>query len=89
MAYSEWKEKTDGFKKVDVRGAYGNFLDGIKKQAASFPKGEGMEIVQTFEPIPLYEVMGKKATIAEMSKKSGMGEDVLIKKLAELIRVHS
>ena len=57
MDYSEWKDKTDGFKKVDVRGAYGNFLDGIKKQAAALPEGEGMEIVQTFEPIPLYEVM--------------------------------
>ncbi len=57
MDYSEWKDKTDGFKKVDVRGAYGNFLDGIKKQAAALPEGEGMEIVQSFEPIPLYEVM--------------------------------
>ena len=57
MAYSERKEKTEGFKKVDVRGAYGNFLDGIKKQAASLPAGEGLEIIQTFEPIPLYEAM--------------------------------
>jgi alkylhydroperoxidase/carboxymuconolactone decarboxylase family protein YurZ len=57
MDYSEWKDKTDGFKKVDVRGVAGNFLEGIKKQAAALPTGEGMEIVQTFEPIPLYEVM--------------------------------
>ena len=57
MAYSEWKEKTEGFKKVDVRGVAGNFLEGIKKQAAGLPEGEGIEIVQTFEPIPLYEVM--------------------------------
>ena len=57
MDYSEWKGKTDGFKKVDVRGVAGNFLDGIRKQAAALPEGEGMEIVQTFEPIPLYEVM--------------------------------
>ena len=57
MDYSEWKGKTDGFKKVDVRGVAGNFLDGIKKQAASLPAGEGLEIIQTFEPIPLYEAM--------------------------------
>ena len=38
---------------------------------------------------PLGKVMEKKATIAEMSKKSGMDEDVIIEKLAELIRVHS
>ena len=37
----------------------------------------------------LGKIMEKKATIAEMSKKSGMDEDVLIEKLAELIRVHS
>ena len=52
MAYSEWKEKTEGFKKVDVRGVAGDFLEGIKKQAAGLPEGEGIEIVQTFEPIP-------------------------------------
>ena len=57
MAYSEWTDKTDGFKKVDVRGVAGNFLEGIKKQAADLPEGEGIEIIQTFEPIPLYEVM--------------------------------
>ena len=39
MAYSEWKEKTEGFKKVDVRGVAGNFLEGIKKQAAGLPEG--------------------------------------------------
>ena len=38
---------------------------------------------------PLGKIMEKKATIAEMSKKSGMDEDVLIEKLAELIRAHS
>ncbi len=38
---------------------------------------------------PLGKIMEKKATISEMSKKSGMDEDVLIEKLAELIRVHS
>ena len=62
MAYSEWKEKTEGFKKVDVRGVAGNFLEGIKKQAAGLPEGEGIEIVQTFEPIPLYEVMVTNTT---------------------------
>lgn len=38
---------------------------------------------------PLGKIMEKKATIAEMSKKSGMDEDVLIEKIAELIRAHS
>ena len=38
---------------------------------------------------PLGKIMEKKATIAEMSKKSGMDEDALIVRIAELIRAHS
>ena len=57
MAYTDWKDKAEGFKKIDVRGVAGNFLEGIKKQASELPAGEGIEIVQTFEPIPLYEAM--------------------------------
>ena len=57
MSYADWKDKTDAFRKVDVRGVAGNFLEGLIKQAASLAVGEGMEVIQTFEPIPLYEVM--------------------------------
>lgn len=57
MAYSEWKAKTTEFKKIDVRGVAGNFFPGLKKQAMELSVGMGMEIIQTFDPIPLYEVM--------------------------------
>ena len=57
MSYADWKDKTAEFKKIDVRGVAGNFLEGLKKQAASLPVGQGIEVIQTFEPIPLYEVM--------------------------------
>ena len=57
MSYADWKDKVNDFKKVDVRGVAGNFLEGLKKQAASLPAGQGIEVIQTFEPIPLYEVM--------------------------------
>ena len=57
MSYTDWKDRTDTFRKVDVRGVAGNFLEGLTKQAATLPAGEGMEVIQTFEPIPLYEVM--------------------------------
>lgn len=53
----DWKEKIGTFKKIDVRGIQGNFFQGIKKQATNTPAGEGLEIVQSFDPIPLYEVM--------------------------------
>lgn len=57
MSYSEWKDKTVGFKTIDVRGIQGNFFQGIKRQAMNLKRGEGLVIVQSFDPIPLYEVM--------------------------------
>ena len=57
MCYADWKNKTAAFKRIDVRGIAGNFLEGLKKQAASLPVGAGLEVVQSFEPIPLYDVM--------------------------------
>ena len=57
MSYIEWKDKTAAFKQIDVRGIQGNFFQGIKRQAAQLPAGDGLEIIQSFDPIPLYEVM--------------------------------
>ncbi len=57
MKNLEWNDKISSFKKVDVRNIAGNFLEGLKKQAAKLPVGQGLEVIQTFEPIPLYEVM--------------------------------
>ena len=57
MAYADWKDKITGFKKVDVRGISGNFFPGLKKQAMEVAQGEGLEVIQTFDPIPLYAVM--------------------------------
>ena len=57
MSYSDWKDKRQKFKTIDVRGVQGNFFPGLKKQAISLVAGEGLEIVQSFDPIPLYEVM--------------------------------
>ena len=53
----EWKDKISTFKQIDVRGIQGNFFQGLKKQAMQLPAGSGLEIVQSFDPIPLYEVM--------------------------------
>ena len=57
MSDTEWKDKTVEFRKIDVRGVQGNFFQGLKKQAMQLPAGSGLEIIQSFEPIPLYEVM--------------------------------
>ncbi len=57
MSYSDWKNSVSEFKKIDVRGISGNFFQGLKKQAMELKAGLGLEIIQTFDPIPLYEVM--------------------------------
>ena len=53
----EWNDKIGSFKQIDVRGIQGNFFPGLKKQAMQLPVGSGLEIIQSFDPIPLYEVM--------------------------------
>ena len=57
MSYTDWMDKTVDFKTIDVRGIQGNFFQGVKKRAEVLPAGEGLAIIQTFDPIPLYEVM--------------------------------
>jgi hypothetical protein len=37
MSYTDWKNQTNTFKKIDVRGIQGNFFQGLKKQAIINP----------------------------------------------------
>lgn len=57
MGYEEWKDKIGTFRKVDVRGMQGNFFPGLRKLATGIAIKEGFEVIQSFDPIPLYEVM--------------------------------
>ena len=57
MKYEELKNGMDGYKVIDLRGIAGNFFNGIKKQAENIKIKEGFEIIQNFEPFPLYKVM--------------------------------
>ena len=53
----EWLSKISSFRKMDVRNAQGNFFPALREQAAKMQIGEGLVIIQKFEPLPLYEVM--------------------------------
>jgi len=57
MSYDNWKDKISEFKVKDVRGLSGNFFPALKKLAMKIEKDNGLEVIQTFDPIPLYEVM--------------------------------
>ena len=53
----DWESKKQRFKVVDVRKLNGNFLPGLLSKASKLEVGEGMCVIQSFEPIPLYSAM--------------------------------
>ncbi len=50
-------EKSENYKVLDIREASGNFLPGLLKTARKTEIGEGLCVVQTFKPLPLYSAM--------------------------------
>lgn len=66
-----WENKIESFKKIDVRSAQGNFFPALREQVSKMEVGEGIEIIQKFEPLPLYEVM------------EGLGFERLTKKIED------
>ncbi len=57
IKYEEWKDKKKDFFKVDVRHVQGNFFPGLQRRAMTLKAGEGIEVIQTFEPYLLYKEM--------------------------------
>ena len=57
MSEVDWREAREGFQKIDVRGVQGDFFPGLRERARKVLVGGGLEIVQSFEPLPLYEVV--------------------------------
>ncbi len=53
----DWLERKDEFEIQDVRQLKGNFLPAILKKAQNKAAGEGLCVVQSFEPIPLYSAL--------------------------------
>lgn len=53
----KWINKKESFKVIDVRKLKGNFLPSILKKAQNLEVGNGLCIVQSFEPIPLYSAL--------------------------------
>jgi len=53
----DWENRKESFKVMDVRKLTGNFLPGLLSKAGKVEVGDGMCVVQSFEPIPLYSAM--------------------------------
>ena len=57
MNYENWKDRIDTFEVMDVRGKKMDFFPALKAKAAALKNGEGLHIIQTFDPVPLYPVL--------------------------------
>jgi alkylhydroperoxidase/carboxymuconolactone decarboxylase family protein YurZ len=53
----DWENRKESFTVVDVRKLGGNFLPGLLSKAGKVEVDDGMCVVQSFEPIPLYSAM--------------------------------
>ena len=53
----DWLDKKESFEVIDARVLKGNFLPGILKKAQGIEPGNGLCVVQSFEPIPLYSAL--------------------------------
>ena len=52
-----WQNSKESFEVTDVRELSGNFLPMIIKKANNVTVGDGICVVQSFEPIPLYSAL--------------------------------
>jgi len=53
----QWQIEKETFEVMDVRQLRGNFLPSILKKAQDLEAGNGLCIVQSFEPVPLYSAL--------------------------------
>lgn len=73
MNYEDWKNKIEDFEKIDVRHMQGNFFPSLQNKAASLDVGEGLHVVQTFEPHPLYSALAALGFVYH-TEKTAPGE---------------
>ena len=71
MSYENWKDKIGTFEAMDVRGKKMDFFPALKAKAAALKNGEGLHIIQTFEPVPLYPVLALMGFEHHTEKASG------------------
>jgi len=71
MSYENWKDKIGTFEVMDVRGKKMDFFPALKAKAAALKNGEGLHIIQTFEPVPLYPVLSLMGFEHHTEKVSG------------------
>ncbi len=79
----DWLKNKKDFIEMDVRGLKGNFLPAILKKAGMLKKGEGIKVVQSFEPIPLYATLEEMGFDYVTEKQDGGGYAVFFYRIEE------
>lgn len=54
---NEWKDNKESYEVLDGRGLAGNFLSAVLAKAKKVAEGDGICVIQSFEPIPLYSTL--------------------------------
>ncbi|MBN2198841.1 MAG: DUF2249 domain-containing protein [Candidatus Aminicenantes bacterium] len=57
MMSPDWESRKRSFDCLDVRHVTDNFLPGLLARADRLDVGQGLCVIQTFEPIPLYSAL--------------------------------
>jgi len=67
-----WASKKEGFEILDAREADpGKFFPVVSAKATALPEGAGLHIIQSFEPAPLYGVLGSMGFTYETVQTDG------------------
>ena len=70
MSYENWKDKIGTFEVMDDAGQKMT-LPALKARLPRLKNGEGLHIIQTFEPVPLYPVLALMGFEHHTEKVSG------------------
>ena len=90
MSYENWKDKIGTFEVMDVRGKKMDFFPALKAKAAALKNGEGLHIIQTFEPVPLYPVLALMGFEHHTEKVSGSEYHIwFYEEIREYVKEHT
>lgn len=55
----EWMQYSSSFETIDMREIQGHFFSRFYPRAEELGKGKGLHVIQSLEPLPLYDTMTK------------------------------
>lgn len=67
---SDWLKKRENFTTMDMRTKTMEFLPELLKIAEGIKEGDGLHVIQSFEPVPLYFHMEKSGFVRHTEKYS-------------------